>query len=503
MKKTLRILSFFVGSVFLLTSCAKYDKLLDIDLKNMEIDGNMHWGIPLIDAGYSIDEVLNQFGDMGFIQYDDNGDYRFEYIIPKEDYIDISQFSGIDDNSEIFTLECLNSKNNEYQYPFPGRKINLSAENMKVNTALLQSGLIKFEIKASSNVPSDIYYEAYITSHSILDENFAINLSKDKPTEFTECNGLRVKTDDSKLVFDILITLYPPTGTTPPDGLVFYIEISIIDVKLEEAEIELLDEYTQPFVSATVFSLFSDNTSLIATLHNPELWLDITNTFGSDLQLMLSKIYLKGKTGTTSLLIEENVQILIPVNTGLIDLTPHIKSDIPLYSSYDSLIFDCVAIAPAGPFIIFENSVIVAGAILTVPFNITVAEAIFNDTLAFNLPGLSNLSIIDTVEVRAVFNSSIPANFGVQVLLYNSEKQEILGALMEEPLRIKGSFDGNFVPTVPQFITVTNSSLKSLQDADKLILQLSLDTEGTSKNFNKSNSLQARVGARIKTATNF
>jgi len=503
MKKTLRLLSFFIVSALLLAACDKHSKLLDIDLKNMEIDGSMHWGVPLIDAGYSIDEVLNLFGDMGYIQYDENGDYRFEYTMPKEECLNASQFSEIDDNSETFELVCSNRKNDGYEYLFPDRNINASAENMELRTALLKSGKIKFELIPPSNIPPDVDYEAYITSTTIMNEDFDVTLFNSKRIDFKDCNGLYVITNDSKLSFNITITLYPPTGMPPPDNLVFYLEISLIDVKLEEAEVMLLDERTEPLLTATAFSLFSDNTSLNATLHNPGLWLDITNTFGTEIQLELSNIYLKGKAGTASLLLDENTRIPVPANTGPIDLRPHIKSDIFLYSSYDSLVFDCIAIAPAGPFLIFHNSIIAVGAILTVPFNITVTEAVFNDTLAFNLPGLSNLSIIDTVEVRAIFNSSIPANFGFQILLYNSEKQEIIGTLMEEPLRIKGSFDGNLVPTPIQFITATNESIKSLQDVDKFILQFSLDTEGTSKNFNKSNSLQARVGARIKTATNF
>jgi len=502
MKKTLRLLSFFVVSVFLLISCAKYDKYLDIDLGNMEIDGNMHWGIPLIDAGYSIDEVLNQFGDMGFIQYDDNGDYRFEYTIPKEEYFDASQFSEIDDASEMFRLECSPRKlKNEYEYLFPDNKINIAAEDMKVNTAQLKSGKINFKI--SCNVPPEIGYEIVITSKTIAGD-FKINLSNIKLADFKDCDGLHIETDDSHLSFDVAITLIPTTGATPPDDLTFNLEISLIDVKLEEAEIELLNDYTQSFVTATAFSLLSNNVSLSATLHNPELLLDITNTFGAELQLILSKISLTGKTGTTSILLNDNIQISIPANTGPINLQQYIKSDIPLYSNYDSLIFDCIAIAPAGPFTIYDHSLIAAGATLTVPFDISITEAVFNDTLAFNLPGLSNLSIIDTVEVRAGFNSSIPTDFSVQVLLYNSEKQEVIGALMDEPLRIKGSYTGNIIPTAPQFITATNESIKLLQDADKLILQLSINTpQGTSKSFNQSNSLHAKIGARIKTSTNF
>jgi hypothetical protein len=392
---------------------------------------------------------------------------------------------------------------NEYKYEFPDRKVDISTEDMKVNTAELKSGKIKFEL-SGIDIPSGIGYEARVISPTITNEGFVVNLSKSKPTELVDCNGLHIVTDASQLSFDVTITLYP-TGASPSSDLFFNLEISLIDVELKEAEVELLTDYSQSFITATAFSLFSDNTNLNVTLR-PKLDLDVTNTFGSEIRLILSKIYLKGETGTTSILLNDDTPVIIPVNPHEpIDLCPYIKQYITLTSSYDSLIFDCTAIAPEGQFLIYDNSIIAAGTKLTVPFDITITEAVFNDTLAFNLPGLSSLSIIDTVEVRTAFSSSIPSDFGVQILLYNSEKQEVIGTLLTNPLTIKGSYtDGNVpVPSDIQYITVTNSSLESLQDADKLILQLSLNTDGKSKTFNQTNSLQARVGARIKTATNF
>ena len=508
MKETLRLLTFFVVSVSLISSCAKYDKMLDINLGNMGIDGNMHWGIPLINAGYSIEEVLDQFGDMGFIKYEPNGNYFFEYIIPKAEYLDATQFNKIDDVTKMLYLDFEISKKSmdvELEQTFEDNNIDFLTEDMNVKEAILKSGKMKFDF---SNVQSEYDYDVRITSDKMyyVDDpkrKFDIVLPSNR-IALVDCNGLKVETDNSQLSFDITITLRIP-GTPTMPSLLFNPVISLTDIELREATVELLTDYSQSFVTAAEFSFFSENADLNVTLHNPRLMLNVTNTFGITAQLMLSKIYLKGETSMEPILLQDDTPISIPANAESVDITNYIKRDILLTSNYDSLIFDCTAIAPAGIVSIHDNSLIAAGATLTVPFAVTIDKAVFNDTLAFNLPGLSSLSIIDTVEVRTAFSSSIPSDFGVQILLYNSEKQEVIGTLLTNPLTIKGSYtDGNVpVPSDIQYITVTNSSLESLQDADKLILQLSLNTDGKSKTFNQSNSLQARVGARIKTATNF
>ena len=71
---------FFIASLFLVVSCTKYNKMLDIDWKNMKVDGDMNWGIPLINENYTIDRILNEFGYSEYITLDPNGVYYFKCV---------------------------------------------------------------------------------------------------------------------------------------------------------------------------------------------------------------------------------------------------------------------------------------------------------------------------------------------------------------------------------------------------------------------------------------
>jgi hypothetical protein len=147
----------------------------------------------------------------------------------------------------------------------------------------------------------------------------------------------------------------------------------------------------------------------------------------------------------------------------------------------------------------YDNSKTEADMTLTVPFDITISSATFADTLAFSLPGLRSLAFLDTVQIRTAFSSSIPTDFNIQLVLYNSLEQKEVGELFMKPVHIKGSYDGLTVPSEINYISVTKDRLKDLQQADKMILRLSLLTDEKHCPFNIKNAMKARVGAKIKT----
>jgi len=481
--------------------------MLDINLENMGVDGDMNWGIPLINAGYSVEKILNQFGDMGFVNYRDNGDYYFEYTVPKREYLNVADFSKLPNAEQTFLLDFPISLKSSItlEHTFEGNNIDISTEEMKVRKATLESGQIKFDFSQIS-IPSEIDYDAHITSNTLFNADgskFVKELSKNNPIVFANCVGLKVETENSQLDFDITITLR--TSEIPSIKILpFNPKISLINVTLKEAEIELLKEYSHPVTVATAFSVFPQNLSLDVTLHNPMLTFDFTNTFGFDISMIISKAYLKGSTHIESILLKDNTPIIIPgYHTGPVNISQYIKDELRLISTYDSLVFEFVPFITEGVVTIRDNSTLAAGVNFSIPFDIQIDQAVFNDTLAFNLPGLSGLSILDVVTIRTAFESSIPSDFSVQIWLYNSTTQTMIDSLLSKPAKIRGSYTGTLVPTDAQYISITNDRITKLQEADKMILQLSLNTNGQHKPFNQRNSLRARVGAHIKTATEF
>ena len=492
MKRKLCVLSFFAVAVFLVTSCAKYNKMLDIDFKEMEFDGNMNWGIPLVNADYGIDDILNQLGNLGIIRFKPNGDAYFQYAIPKVPYLSGADYSRLYPFHQYDVYDF--SESIGYI-----TEAEIVSDLMKVCEATLQSGEIVLDF-SNVSVPTEIDYDLLVESNSIRKVNgdkFSVRLSKSNPKATIPVKGYKIIPVDTAFL-DIITTLIP---AEPVTSLIINPKFSFLNFRFSEAKIRIIEDYDYSFIKATAFAVFPQNINMDIVIHEPKLLLDITNTFGVEAEIEILEANLKGKTHSQSIRNDNSSVIHIPSKpNNLIDITQVIKKDIPLSSKYDSLEFACIVRVPKGITIVKFNSIVAAGIKFEVPFDITIDEAVFQDTLAFKIQGLSNLSILDTVAIRTAFESSIPSNFKAQILLYNSTKRKVIGSLLEQPLQITGSFTGNMVTTAPQFINITQDGLKVLQEADKMILQLSLTTEEQHKTFNKSNRIHARIGARIKTA---
>jgi len=503
MRKKLRLLFFVTVSVFLVASCSKYDKMLDFDWGNMEIDGNMNWGIPLINAEYSIGRILNAFGDMGFIRYDSNGDYYFDFTVLESECLSAANLNRLQNTVRTLSLACPLS---ETTHIFDPNYIDISTEDMLVNTAILKSGQFKFDF--SKVTPSDINsinYDILIESNTIFNvadnSRFSMKLSKNNPIGYAPCSELKIITDNSKLNFTITITLHY-TGAPSVDALLLTPLISLLDITFKDADIEILKEQRQRSIENSVFSVFSHNLSLDAVLHDPKLLLHVTNTFGCDAEIVFTDIFLEAQIQKETILLQGMPPIPIPKNfTGPIDISSYIKKEIPLTLNYDALKYEYFTILPKGTTgSVYDISAVEVGMNFSVPLDITINEAVFHDTLMFNMPGLSDLSFFDTVKIRTAFMSSIPSAFNVQLWLYNFRTRTIIDTLLSEPVKIEGSYDGKLVSSKTQYISVTNNKLQAMQQANRIILRISLNTNERHLPFNRDHNLYARVGANIKKA---
>jgi len=500
MKKIIHLIGFLALSVFLNISCSKYSKMLDFDFENMDIDGNMNWGIPLINADYGIEEILNQFDNKGYIKTDPNGDYYFEITSSKDEYLNAQDLNKIDNNTFDFSFNC---PPNILIHLFTQNYMDVSTQYIKFHEATLKSGYIKFDFSRIS--PSThVDYEIMIKSSTIFNadgSHFVKKLSKSNPIDLIPCEGLKMKPNNGIVNLEVTITMNQYSET----AILFSSQISMIDVVVKEADVELLINLDQYFYSASSFSLFSKDPNLQATLHSPALSFDIVNTFGTSVDVMLSKVSVKSSTYSESILIHDNTLIEISQNfIGSLNITDKIKRDIFLTSNYDSLFFEYIVLLPVGKRIKFyDNSIAEANLTFSVPFDITIYRAMFTDTLALGIPQIGEISILDTVKIRTAFTNSLPVGIQVQIILYNSVSQKEISAILSDEATISGSYNGMPVHSDTKFVVITNERIRELKLADQMIIQFSIATDGKHYTFNQTNSISARVGANIKTANHF
>jgi hypothetical protein len=466
--------------------------MFDFEYDELGFDGKMNWGIPLINTNYSIEEILNNFGAKGYIKYDSHGDYFFENTTKRETHFTGSKYLTQQYSATTFPLPFPPSV---AMHKFENNTIDLSTDETKIIKAIIKSGVLKFNIYDVS--VQGINYEVIFESKTIFDKEhkpLEVRLSKVEPTKNIPAAGFTVETNDGKLNFDI--TIISPDAQSV-NNVIFRPQIALSDIVFKEAEIELLKELTHSYVTTSSFSFFPSNASLNAIIHNPKLLFDITNNFGSIATINISEAYLKGITDEQSILIENDTKFNVPDNySGSLEVH-NTKQEIMLSSNYDSLIFKYTVNIPRGKIKIFDTSILESNFFFNVFFDITINEASFTDTIPFGLSGLRALTILDTVRMRTAFESSMPLDMYFQILFYNSETKTVTDSLLSKPLTIKGSYDAATVPSNVQFINITNERIKNLQQADKMVLSISLNTEGRHKPFNNKNKLTTKLGAQI------
>jgi len=492
MKRQLHFLTIFLLLILLLLSCSKYRKMFDFEYDEMSFDGKMNWGIPLINANYSIEEILNNFGEMGYIKYDSQGDYFFENTTKHEEHFMASKYLTLQYSATSFSLPF---PAGEVAHRFENNMIDISTEEIKFMNATIKSGELKFNIYDVS--VQGINFEIILESKTIFDKEhkpLEVRLSKNEPAKNIPAAGLTIETDDGNLNFDITII---STDAQSVSNLIFRPQIALSDILLKEAEIEILKELTHSYVTASSFSVFPSNASLDAIVHHPKMFFDITNTFGSIATINVTDAYLKGNTEVQTIMIEKNTKFNVPQNYSGLLTVPNTKLEIPLFSIYDSLVFKYTVNVPRGKIKIFETSIVESNIYFNVYFDFTINVATFTDTIPFGLSGLNALSMLDTVRMRTAFESSMPVDMYFQILFYNSEKNIATDSLLSKPLTIKGSYDGTPVISNVQFINITNERINKLKQADQMILSILLNTKGQHKPFNNKNILKTKLGAQI------
>lgn len=466
--------------------------MFDVDWKNMDIEGSMDWGIPLINMDYSAGRIFEAFGNWEAIRLDPDGTYKLEYLVNKQEYLNANRFNKVPNSQNNLFLD---GSQTDVLHTF----INLATENIKICKATLKSGNIRFNF---SNVTgnSGVNYDIRITSNTVFNNdysNFELKLSKANPIGNVSCSGLKMVTNDSQI--DFVIKIIPTTGTL--NGVRFYPVIELIDITSKDAEIEVLKEQTQTLSTTIPFSIFPKSTSLQALIYNPKLLLDVTNSFEGSTKVQITKMHLKAPTVIESLLLYDDPCFTIQENyDGIQDISQFIKKEIPINSPYDSLYVECISIAPVGKMTVFDNSVINVGMNLSIPFDINIEEAILTDTLDFGFTGLANLSFFDTITLRTAFSNSNPLSATAQIWLYDSKTKNTIDSLLNNPMSIKGAYNHIPTPYEIRYINITNNRINALQQADKLILYINFHTDGQHNTFRETNCLFARVGVRVQSS---
>ena len=104
---------------------------------------------------------------------------------------------------------------------------------------------------------------------------------------------------------------------------------------------------------------------------------------------------------------------------------------------------------------------------------------------------------VKKLTLELTFVSKIPFDMGGQFLMYDSNTHQVTEVLLDEPMMIQASYDGQAMQSTV-FIEVTEEKLQHVLNSDGMILDLKLDTEGNNVVLNANQGMQFFTKAKVE-----
>ncbi|MCR5646609.1 MAG: hypothetical protein K6F96_09580 [Bacteroidales bacterium] len=502
MRKRLLLGAMLALSAVLMLSCNKNR----FDYDHLEaVEGSGQWKLPIGSLQTTLGDVLKQFGQNQLISYDENGNLQIAYSFKLKDVIKGTNFLNL--GSLSFNPSPISFPN-----PFPGvvlpvgidtvyrfqHNLKIDADSATIETAVVKSGTLESLVECNLGHISRIEISSSDITLASGDTLFST-------MDMVDLAGATFRLHDEYGNADTTLTLhyaiyYQLYGGEDPDIYTINTVIGLKNLKLQEISGHV-DRFQYEFSLDTAFSLPLDGVNGALSLVGTRLKINQKNTFQNLFaKLLLNQAELYGGTIAPSQIftnypVEVNV---IPSNdyVEIMDETLNIN----VTTEYDAIrLQGMVDFNPSGVdqlIVIRDTSSLSLGIDAIIPMQFNVPEVTYVDTLDLNLGEINAPSLVKEVVLNVVFKSQIPFDLKAQFYTYNSQTGQITGRLVDQPVDIKGSYDGRVVLSEAN-LSITNEVLQRLIQADKLIMQFAVDTDGHDVVLNLANSFGLTIKADV------
>ncbi|PKP28105.1 MAG: hypothetical protein CVU02_02065 [Bacteroidetes bacterium HGW-Bacteroidetes-19] len=508
MKRKLQ--QYLLGSsmmILILGGCTKFDELFNFN--NLDgLEGTSSWGIPIVNAKYSIGDLVQQFDSSGIMQVAPDGTISLVYSFEQEQIIKASDFLKVD--NQVFSTPYvinpnrLSNSTSIEQHIFP---LSFDNELMKIMSASIKTGTIVI------NVTNDMEQQYYckLTTPNIktsTGENLSITFS---PTLLNYTINLANYTilpgDNNTGEFNVEVGVINNGITPTADHYDLNISMTLNNFSLKSVYAKIAP-YEIPFNESFDFDLSSEQYGADITVYNPKLFISTKNSFLINGRIQLDTAAFSGDNEYSSIITNPPTNINIPISpinyqTDQIDAF----SNININTEYNKIQLSGVAILNpngfnAGVVRIDENSEISLKIKAEIPLDLKITNTFYADTIPFDLNDLlkdipmADLKFIDTLAFRTVFESTLPINVYTQVLFLDTNTNTIIDSLFTNSKILYGSFNNSPVPSPPQMIQISGDRIENIKSCEKILFRIKLDTENRKVIFNTNQYLKASLGLK-------
>ncbi len=485
-------------------------------LNDIDMEGD--WGLPLLNAEYTIGDILTLADNPSLIQQNSDGtleiryEYSFDSLISASEYLDSYIHQDISVNgTKTFSSAGLPPAVGNVQVLYNDTlTAELPADKVIIESASLKEGLVNIQVsynltqlttltvtcpqlknaagqifEVSANATGGSYQETFNVS------GYTLTCAADQKIDFY----MEVKSSVN--------------GVSLPDELTFTYNASFSQLQFNEirgkfATVDLALDKEWDFYT----EFLRQHINGTMTIMNPQVTCEILNTFPVDGNVVLQEATLSGPGVSGSLLATTPATIYIPGSTG--QFTPvslPLASSLLLSPDYNHFkLRGNASLNPNGlstPTLVFRDDQLISLRLtVTLPLELSIDNIHFNDTINFggiNLPsemGFSNIFL------RMALYNGLPVNFQMQAYFYDSQTNTVKDSLFTDARTVL-SAQGETPRMTELFATKENySDVQNMFACDKIILSAKLFTEGQSVSINANQSLRVQLSARFNMDVN-
>lgn len=493
----LKLFSLFLLLFFLWNGCKKD---FDFDrLDNAEATGE--WGIPLVNATYSIEDILSQLNENDYITQSPDGNIFLSYFFEENNLVTdsmILSFSNVSRNYEwqrnIYTPDGGSfSKDTIFLLKIPD-------DNMIVRSGVIMHGYL--HLNTSKNISSVI-----VSCPSIKDAsgNIFTKEFSDNGQEKIDLRGYRIDfnyVDTNTLIFNVVFEIEGQGGFHD-----YYVNINVStdNLRLKEATGKI-KAYNHSFIDHINIGQLTNNDNYGGsfTLYNPHIALHIKNSFnylGGNVSV--DGLYLAGHGSSISEVLA-NYPILIQISPGMDDeLNLESISSVFFSSEFNQLNFKGeVTINPlgydAGEVSIKENSSLDVKLNMALPFDMNVDDLFYHDIVNFSMDSVSMYDLIENITFQCILKNGLPISLNAQVYFYNSMQMRIIDSLFTPQLTLTGAYQEGIFTETTKAIEVDQKRVNRILAADKIIFRFRVNTDGKRVVIDAKNSVQVKLSMKLK-----
>lgn len=498
MKKTIILGVTLALATLMMPSCNK--NRFDYSQLN-SVEGSGQWKLPIGSIHKTLGDVMGQMNENQMISYDEDGNLQVAYHFALDNIIHGSDFMTL----PTMTYDGNFVMKNPYPYQLPqpivvdtvfSQEIELNSGDMKLVMAKIKKGEIV--VNLGSNIVH--FQDITLRSNNLMHNDGSPWVEKIDPNieNRIDLSGVSLQVGDDNLLnfsYELQFQLYNVLDST-----------FVIDAKvgLEKLAIQQLSGYLQSYESNfafdSSFSLPLKNITGQMKIVDASLQFQTKNTFDMYAELAVEDAKIYGGGATPSMIFKEypvNIQVRPSVDyTYALDETFSLNID----TRYDAIrLAGRMVFNPSGAeqlVSVYDTSTLGIAFDAKIPMKFNIPGVSYKDTIDINLSETQTPDLIKEVLLNLAVNSELPFNLEAQLYTYDSKMGMVTDSLLTKTASIAGSFDGKPVKSEAE-ISVTQDRMKSLLNADKLIMRFGLNTDNHDVLLNLDDCLDVRIKADV------